>query len=149
MPRGRTIRTPKKAAKFLAALRRTGNISRACKAEGIGRTAAYAWREVDLKFAERWDEALEEGIDNLEQEAYRRAYAGTLKPVFHQGKKCGSVKEYSDTLTIFLMKAARPEKYRERLDHKHEFSSLTDSEIIIRATSTFRRNPASGTGNSG
>ena len=46
----------------------------------------------------------------------RRASEGTLKPVFYQGKMCGEIREYSDTLLIFLLKARRPETYRERSD---------------------------------
>jgi len=120
MPRGRTVRTPKKAAKFLAALQRTGNVSRACKAEGIGRRTAYEWREADAEFAQQWDEAVEDGLDNAEQELYRRAVKGTLKPVFQGGKKVGSIREFSDTCLIFLLKGGRPEKYRERFEHDHK-----------------------------
>jgi hypothetical protein len=41
--------------------------------------------------------------------------------------------EYSDTLLIFLLKGARPEKYRERADVRHsgkiDVSKLTDAEL--------------------
>ena len=53
------------------------------------------------------------GISALEDEAHRRAFEGVPEPVFHQGVECGSVRKYSDTLAIFLLKAHRPEKYRE------------------------------------
>lgn len=113
----RTKRTAKKGEKFLEQLRETGgNVSRACKAEGIGRTMAYAWRAADADFARAWDEAVEAGLDDLEQEARRRAYDGTLKPVFYKGGECGHIREYSDTLLIFMLKGGRPEKYRERFD---------------------------------
>ena len=36
-----------------------------------------------------------------------------MKPVFHKGEQCGVVREYSDTLMIFLLKARDPAKYRE------------------------------------
>jgi hypothetical protein len=48
----------------------------------------------------------------LEDEAVRRAYEGVERPVFQGGKQVGVVREYSDTLLIFLLKALRPEKYR-------------------------------------
>lgn len=67
----------------------------------------------------------------MEQEAFRRAVEGTEKPVFgSMGFRMGSgeigrVREYSDTLLIFLLKGARPEKYRERTeirsDQTHHF----------------------------
>lgn len=113
----RTIRTLEKGEKFIATLRRTGgNVSRACRAEGIGRTAAYEWRAQDADFAREWDEAVEEGLDNLEEEARRRAFRGLKRAKFYQGEVVGYEKEYSDTLLIFLLKGGRPDKYRERTE---------------------------------
>ena len=60
-----------------------------------------------------------EATETMEQEAYRRAVQGTVRPVFHQGAQCGSVQEYSDTLLIFMLKARAPEKYRERVQMQH------------------------------
>lgn len=120
MVRGRTVRTPKKAAKFLAALQRTGNVSKACKAEGIARRTAYEWRAADPVFAQNWEEAVGAGLDAAEEEAYRRAVKGTLKPIYQGGKKVGTVKEYSDTLLIFLLKNGRLEKFREKFEHEHK-----------------------------
>lgn len=50
----------------------------------------------------------------MEAEAWRRGKTGVLKPVYQGGKKVGSVREYSDTLLIFMLKGTRPEKYRDR-----------------------------------
>jgi hypothetical protein len=121
----RTKRTPKKARQFIESLVQTGgNVARACKATAIGRTAVYAWRNDDEEFAQAWDEAVEAGLDELEQEARRRAVEGTLEPRFYKGIECGHIRKYSDTLLIFLLKAGRPEKYRDRiaqqLAHQHE-----------------------------
>jgi len=57
--------------------------------------------------------------DALEDEAIRRAHDGTMKPVFHGGKKVGEVREYSDKLLIFLLKGCKPEKYAVRRKFKH------------------------------
>ncbi|MHC5536960.1 hypothetical protein ACYOEI_01645 [Singulisphaera rosea] len=58
-------------------------------------------------------------MDTLESEARRRALDGVEKPVFYRGQKCGAIREYSDALLMFLMKAARPERFRESYDaHK-------------------------------
>jgi hypothetical protein len=113
----RTKRTLKKEETFLEVLRQSANVSKACKAAGIGRTAAYEWAKNDSAFALAWDEALEEASDSLEEEARRRAVKGTTRPVYQGGKKVGSIQEYSDTLLIFLLKGARPQKYRERYEH--------------------------------
>ena len=63
-----------------------------------------------------WDHLIEAGTEVLEDEALRRARDGTDKPIYQGGKKVGSVREYSDTLLIFLLKARNPAKYRERID---------------------------------
>lgn len=114
---GRTVRTDRKRKLFLASLRETGgNVSKSCELAGISRVAAYDWRAADPSFAIEWETAIESGTDELEEEARRRALEGVKKPVFHKGEKVGFVNEYSDTLLIFLLKARRPEKYRERFD---------------------------------
>lgn len=116
----RTIRTLEKREKFLEALRKTCNVSSAAKSSGLGRTAAYAWRKDDAKFASDWDEAIAEASDLLEEEAMRRAMKGVKRPIVQGGRVITHVTEYSDTLLIFLLKGAKREKYAERKDVKHE-----------------------------
>lgn len=121
----RTNRTSKKAQTFLDELSKCGNVKDACAAAGVGRRTAYDWRAKDPEFAQAWDSALDEAADTMEREAFRRAVEGIEKPVFGslgRGEgtgEVGRVREYSDTLLIFLLKAARPEKYRERTETRH------------------------------
>lgn len=113
-----TNRTPKKREwkpRFLKTLAATGNVTRAASRAGISRSAAYAEYKKSTTFADAWDEAIEIGMDRLEEEARRRAYRGTKKPVFYKGFEVGAIREYSDTLMIFLLKGGRPEKYADRL----------------------------------
>ena len=127
----RTKRTPEKYEKFLATLQKTGgNISRACKAEGIARNTAYTWRDEDKDFAIRWDEALQAGLDELEQEARRRAFEGLQNAVFYKGEVVGYEREYSDTLMIFLLKGGRPEKYKDRQEIEASVKHSVDDETI-------------------
>ena len=58
---------------------------------------------------------MEQAADVLEREAWRRASEGVKQPVFYQGEVCGHVQKYSDVLLIFLLKGARPDRYREQL----------------------------------
>lgn len=112
--------TPEKKAAFCAALVASGgNVSRACQAIDVARITAYDWRSADPEFAAAWDKAKSIGLDSLEDEATRRAYEGTDKPVFYQGVQCGTIREYSDTLTIFLLKGGKPEKYRDNARFEH------------------------------
>lgn len=116
----RTERTAKKRAAFLSSLIETGgNVSRACEVSGTARQRVYEWRAADPAFATAWDEAVEAGTDELEEEARRRAYEGVDEPVFYQGEMCGTIRKYSDTLLIFLLKGRRPDKYRENVRTEH------------------------------
>lgn len=108
-----SIRTPEKEIAFLAALAATCNVTKACKAAGAGRMTVYEWRKGDEEFASRWEEAMRIGAEALEDEAKRRAFDGVDEPVFYLGVATGTVRKYSDTLAIFLLKGALPEKYRE------------------------------------
>lgn len=110
--------TPKKAA-FLAAYAKLGNVTSAAKVAKCDRPTVYVWRREDPGFATAMNEAAEEATEHLEAEARRRAVRGTLRPVFHQGEQCGVIREYSDTLLIFLLKGRKPETYRDNSKVEH------------------------------
>jgi hypothetical protein len=109
---------------FLEALRNSANVRWACLQVSITRQSAYEYREKHARFAAQWDEALADAIDLLEAEAWRRATTGTIKPTFYkgvmvvdkQGQPIG-VPECSDGLLTLLLKAHRPERFRERFEH--------------------------------
>ena len=84
--------------KFLEILASSCNVALACAGAHIGRTTAYRHRQAFPDFAEAWDDAIDEGVDRLAEEARKRALAG------------------SDVLLMFLLKAHRPEMYRENFD---------------------------------
>ena len=125
--------TPERLAAFCAALAETGIVARACKAVDISRVTAYEWRNEIPEFAEAWDKALKVGISALEDEAHRRAFEGCEEPVFYKGGECGSVRKYSDTLAIFLLKAHNPDKYRENskveLSGRLALGDMSEDEI--------------------
>jgi hypothetical protein len=83
---------------FLAALRNSGNVRAACRAADVSRQTVYEHRATDPEFAAAWQETLEEALDVLEAAAWSRAATS------------------SDTLLMFLLRAHRPEVYRERVD---------------------------------
>lgn len=112
----RTIRTAENEAAFLVAVVESGgNVTEACRSSGLTRSAIYVWRKDDEAFAAAFDEALEHGTDAMEDEVTRRAFQGVEESVFYQGKKCGAVTRYSDTLAIFMLKARRPDKFKDRV----------------------------------
>jgi terminase small subunit-like protein len=132
----RTIRTPKTRAEFLAALRETCNVTKACELSGVARRSIYDWRDEDSEFAADWQKALDVAADLLEEEAIRRAKDGTKKPVYQGGELVGHIQEYSDTLLIFLLKGAKPKKYSDLQRH-----TGADGEGPIQIVSTIPRPP--------
>lgn len=159
-----TKRTHKKAVTrtgawkpvFIQVLAKFGIVSVAAEHAGIDRVTAYKTKGRDAAFAKQWADALSQAGDLLESEARRRAVDGVAKPVFHQGKKCGSIQEYSDTLLIFLLKGNKPKKFRENIKqtiagtikthstHNIDLSGFTDDELL-----RFERAFASGPGGTG
>lgn len=125
MARALTKQTRQRArAAFLIELAARGNVSAACAAAGLSRAWFYEHRAADPVFAAAWDAALETAIDAMELEARRRAVEGVEKPLIGRvGKDQDGiitvVREYSDSLMTLLLKAHRPDKYRERTDVQH------------------------------
>lgn len=99
---------------FINTLRESGNIRASCAKAKVNRATAYRERRDNKAFDEQWGAALEDAGDTLEAEAWRRAVQGVLRPVFQKGGQVGQIREYSDTLLIFLLKGAKPEKYKDR-----------------------------------
>ncbi|NPV80809.1 MAG: hypothetical protein HPY52_11115 [Firmicutes bacterium] len=121
------IQHPKKRA-FLAAFGQVGNLTQAAEIAGINRNTHYDWMQ-DPEYAEAFEVAKKEAADRLEAEARRRAVEGVEEPVYYQGQVCGTVRRYSDTLLIFLLKGALPDKYKERV--ANELSAGDDGLTII------------------
>lgn len=103
---------------FLRALGACGCIKQAATAAGRSGRTVRQWRDLDPKFAEGWDEALETACDALEKEARRRAIQGVDEPIVSAGKVMRAddgtplmVRRYSDRLLEVLLRAHRPEKF--------------------------------------
>lgn len=109
----------KQQADFLTWFKEYASVLRACKKAKVPRSNIYEWLKADDAFKALYDEACEVAAAALEDEAVRRAYEGTVKPVYQGGKKVGAIREYSDTLLIVLLKARLPDKYKERTSNEH------------------------------
>lgn len=121
------IQHPKKRA-FLAAYAKCGIIGTACRLAGLNRWTYYHWSEHDADFVAAAGRARADAADLLEEEALQRATIGRpiVKEVYERGPDGEPVlvrrevgEGVSDTLLIFLLKGAKPEKFRDRLDVNH------------------------------
>lgn len=119
---------------FLAELRKRGNVRASCEVAGLDRTTAYAWRQENESFKALWLVAIEEAVDQLEAEAWRRGHDGIDKPVIHKGKITDHYKEYSDRMLEILLKGHR-KKYRDKVEVTGEegapISVVTRVERVI------------------
>jgi hypothetical protein len=109
---------------FIIALSESPNVAAACRIAGISREYAYRMKREDAEFAKVWDDALESSTDDLAGEAYRRARHGTERPVYFKDKELTRIREYSDALTMFLLRAHRPSVYRETIDQTQVGTSV-------------------------
>lgn len=147
MPRtiGHDKRTKnKKQQDFLAKLELHASVTKAAKLSKVPRSTIYQWLSDDEKFKEKFDQSCIIAVSALEDEAVRRAYEGTLRPVFQGGKKVGKIKEYSDTLLIVLLKARAPEKYKERFQSEVSGPNgtpiKTESTVLILPSNGYELN---------
>lgn len=109
--------TARAKARFLRAYRQHGNLRASATSAGCGRRTVYGWLEKDPRFKALMAEALDDALDALEREAWRRGVEGYDRPVYQGGEEVGKVREYSDTLLTIMLKAKRPAIFRERVEH--------------------------------
>jgi len=105
---------------FLESYRQWANISYACEQSGVPRQNVYYWQEHDAEFAAQFKIASEAATERLEREAWRRAVEGSpyQRTSYYRGEPVGTdfKTEYSDNLMMLLLRARRPDLYRERVD---------------------------------
>lgn len=120
---------------FLEELSQTANVTAAATTAKVSRQTAYKARVSSQEFAAAWDDAIEIAVDALEQEMRRRAMVGVKEPIYFKDQLIDHVYKPSDTLAIFLAKAHRPEKFRERhhveLDAKVEIDETKAASELL------------------
>jgi hypothetical protein len=94
---------------------------------GIDRGTHYDWLKADPEYKAEFEKIQDQAVQSLEDEAVRRAYHGVEKPVTVAGKR-EVIREYSDTLLIFLLKGARPNKYRD--SYRAEVSGPNGAALV-------------------
>jgi len=109
-------RTPEVEERFLQGLRRGWSPAKAAAAVNVARDTVFEWRQNDPDFKKRWEAAIEEGTDLLEDEARRRAAEGVERGIYHAGEKIDTELVYSDTLMMLMLKGRRPKVYNRATD---------------------------------
>jgi hypothetical protein len=111
--------------RFLEAYAKCGVIGEAARRAKVHRNSHYLWMD-DPDYQREFEAANEQATDLLVEEARRRAHDGWTEPVIYQGEyqykldKLGrrtnvpvTVRKFDSTLLMFLIKARKPEIYRE------------------------------------
>jgi hypothetical protein len=101
-------------ALFFEQLAKTCNITASAAAIGVSRQHVHHLRRTKPQFAKDWDDAIQQATDALEAAARGRAIDGYQRPVYQRGELVGYEPCYSDALMITLLKAHRPEKFRDK-----------------------------------
>jgi hypothetical protein len=134
---------------FLQTYAVCGNITQAAQAAKLEPGAHYNWLK-DPEYAEAFRKAQDEATDLLVGEARRRAIEGDSEPAIYQGALCYErlpngkkrqivINRKSDVLLIFLLKAMRPEIFRDNwkgeirhtgsISSGPDLSNLTDDQL--------------------
>jgi len=116
--------------RYLAALPKFFAVSAALASAGATPQQLRFWRETDGAFLVQEQDARDALADKLEAEAVRRAFKGVRTPVYQGGLLAGHITQYSDALLTLLLKAMRPEKYRER-------SEISVTQPIVKVVAGF------------
>lgn len=136
---GAVRHTQQTRTRVIELFRKFGRVDLATKAAGVDRTMHYDWLQKFPDYKAAFEEAREEVTDMLEDEAFRRAYEGTIEPVFHAGKRAldfvlnedgtpklgkdgkpiptpAFIRRYSDSIITFLLKGRKRDVYGDKLE---------------------------------
>lgn len=98
---------------FLKGFAEGGTISAACEVANIARSTAYRERQANEDFALAWHDLEEALTDKLERKAVSLAMNGEVR------------------LIEFLLKARRPDKYRDNVKVEHS-GTVTFADLAAR-----------------
>jgi hypothetical protein len=127
--------------RFLEVLAEYGSMSRAAKAAGVTRSKVHRWLEDDEVFGFAYHQSLAAATEGLEDVARERATRGAKieRQIWRNERLIETVIEFrpSDTALLALLKALKPDIYRERVDQN------VSGEVSVRYTNDWRSSPSS------
>lgn len=139
----RTKLTERARQKFLQVLGERAVVAEAARAINVTRSYMHQYknkiieRNADLPederdtFPEDWDNAVEEAIDRLEAEAWRRAVDGVEEPITFRGMITDYQTRYSDRLLEFLLAGRRKDVFAKRQELTGADGGALDNVIVV------------------
>ncbi len=131
--------------KFLKAFAYSGNVKLAAAKAGVGRATPYAERDRDSEFAASWEDAVEEALDTLEAEVFRRGVVGYEEPVFYKGSHVADITKYDSSLLLAQLNAHGKKRGYTR-DSRVQLSGQIDQKHTVRVTTDRKRTYGGKTG---
>jgi len=116
---------------FLSGYVQSCGIRSAARLSGLSRQSHYEWMRDDPLYREHFRRAKEIIADAVEEEVHRRARLGYETPIIYRGKITGYYQSYSDQLLTLLVKAVRPEIYRESARPQFDIGGPTEINIRV------------------
>jgi hypothetical protein len=102
---------------FIEELRLCGNMKMACEKSSLSREVVEVLYDRHPIFRKKFDYAIQDAADTLEGEAWRRAMYGYTKQLITKDGDVVDVTEHDNRLLFNMVKAAKKEKYSERVTH--------------------------------
>lgn len=101
---------------FLQAFGISGTKYHACQSAKVSRETIDIWLKEDPEFRTAFKNALDDSMDMIEHSFKVRTVLGVKKTIYYKGQPIGEEVHHSDVAGIVLLKAYRPERYRERYE---------------------------------
>jgi hypothetical protein len=110
--------TVEKQCAFIEALAETGVVEEACRRVGMSRTSAdnLRGRPCGVHFRRAWEAAIDYSLYRIEEDAFTRSRRGVARPIFYKGEQVGEWRHHDERLTMFLLRARRPQRYGKWID---------------------------------
>ena len=142
-PRSNSI-TPERQRRFVATLAATGIVNQAARSIGKSMEALYKLRAKPGAegFAAAWDEALERGMQRLEDCALERSLNGTPTPIVSGGKILGTWDKPDNNLLRFMLQHRRSGRYGvQNIQPGHPVYESIRAEVMKEVEERFTLSP--------
>ena len=131
MTRKPLLSTVAKARAFLAAYRKSANLTASARAAQIGVRNHYRWIEESPAYAEAFKRAHLVARQFLKDKAIEFSTVGWTEPVFYQGVLCGHVKRRDSGLHQMLLRGAFPEEFGKKLEVTGKDGAAIDTRLEV------------------
>ncbi len=112
---GVILHTSATRARVLEGYAEFGQVRKACQEAGVSHSMHYEWLRQYPEYRSAFERMRDPVMDLMEDEAVRRAVEGVERPMTIAGKEVW-VREFSDQLLMFLLKARNRRVFGDRSD---------------------------------